>query len=175
MIVNPVRNYIRASFKKSVPAFTGWTYEKELLAIDQDLENLYYVPDQFVTHDLKEFPAIHFDDKTKHRVVKYEHGLSEEKVEQIKADNDIEDELYFIEILECVVCQDCGERCEVTFLDESFDYAGTHCTGGKPGTAYGPSHGLLVSVCCEATNEDWELDEDMLYKSRRRGRAGYRY
>ena len=46
-------------------------------------------------------------------------------------------------------CACCKEECKPTKLDNSFDYAGTHCTGGRPGTHYPPGYGDLVSDCCE--------------------------
>jgi hypothetical protein len=52
------------------------------------------------------------------------------------------------------VCPECGEECEVKPLDNSFDYAGTHCTGGVGGTHYPMNYGSPVSDCCEAPMED---------------------
>lgn len=46
-------------------------------------------------------------------------------------------------------CTDCGQPCET--VRESFDYAGTHCTGGKSGTHY---TGRIVSDCCGADVSD---------------------
>jgi hypothetical protein len=48
------------------------------------------------------------------------------------------------------VCSDCGEPCKVIGLDNSFDYAGTHCTHGKGGTHRPEGYGSPVSDCCEA-------------------------
>ena len=53
-------------------------------------------------------------------------------------------------------CPDCGEECNVIPLDNSFDYAGTHCTGGLPGTHKPDGFGSPVSDCCEAYLEDCE-------------------
>ena len=51
------------------------------------------------------------------------------------------------------ICPDCGEPCEVKPLDNSFDYAGTHCTYGRSGTHYPEDYGSPVSDCCEAPME----------------------
>ena len=51
-------------------------------------------------------------------------------------------------------CRDCRQPCKVIPLDNSFDYAGTHCTGGRPGTHYPAGYGDPVSDCCEAEVED---------------------
>lgn len=48
------------------------------------------------------------------------------------------------------VCTDCKEKC-VT-VEETFDYAGTHCTNGESGTHH---TGVYVSKCCLA-----EVDYD---------------
>ena len=48
------------------------------------------------------------------------------------------------------ICSECGDECEI--VEESFDYAGTHCNHGKSGTHY---TGRYVSKCCLA-----ELKED---------------
>jgi len=45
-------------------------------------------------------------------------------------------------------CTDCGEPCEL--VEETFDYAGTHCTNGKSGTHH---TGVYVSKCCGADYE----------------------
>ena len=42
-------------------------------------------------------------------------------------------------------CSDCGDPCEAA--EETFDYTGTHCTNGLPGTHY---TGVYVSDCCGA-------------------------
>ncbi len=47
-------------------------------------------------------------------------------------------------------CPDCGEPCRVVPLRNEFDYAGTHCTYGRPGTHYPAGWGSPVSDCCEA-------------------------
>lgn len=53
-------------------------------------------------------------------------------------------------------CPECGEPCEVIALLNDFDYAGTHCTGGRSGTHYPSDWGSPVSDCCEAPIEDAE-------------------
>ena len=55
-----------------------------------------------------------------------------------------------------MICPDCGEKCNVIALDNSFDYAGTHCTHGRSGTHYPDGYGDPVSDCCEAYIEDME-------------------
>ena len=47
-------------------------------------------------------------------------------------------------------CTDCGEPCDI--VEETFDYAGTHCTNGKAGTHH---TGVYVSKCCGA---DYEVE-----------------
>jgi len=54
-------------------------------------------------------------------------------------------------------CPACGEFCKVIPLRSEFDYAGTHCTGGKDGTHYPDNWGTPVSDCCEASFEDASL------------------
>ncbi len=46
-------------------------------------------------------------------------------------------------------CTDCGQEC--TPVEETFDYAGTHCTGGRRGTHH---TGNYVSDCCGAELSD---------------------
>jgi hypothetical protein len=46
-------------------------------------------------------------------------------------------------------CTDCEETCEV--VEETFDYAGTHCTFGRSGTYH---TGHYVSECCLAEVEE---------------------
>ena len=48
-------------------------------------------------------------------------------------------------------CDDCYEETEEVFIDQSFDYAGTHCTGGLAGTHHA---GYMGSQCCEAETSD---------------------
>jgi hypothetical protein len=62
-------------------------------------------------------------------------------------------------------CGECGEECIIIMVDDSFSYAGTHCTGGIGGV-HQASH--FESDCCEAeaytdpelrcefTDEDWD-------------------
>lgn len=54
-------------------------------------------------------------------------------------------------------CTGCGEECGVIPLDNSFGFAGTHCTGGRSGTHYPAGYGEPVSDCCE---EECTYDED---------------
>ncbi len=51
-------------------------------------------------------------------------------------------------------CDSCGDECEI--IEETFDYAGTHCTNGRSGTH---RTGRYLSKCCLA---DYTLDEDRL-------------
>ena len=55
-----------------------------------------------------------------------------------------------------VICAQCGEPCGLILLDNSFDYSGTHCTGGKSGTHYPSDYGMPVSDCCESEYEEIE-------------------
>ncbi len=50
-------------------------------------------------------------------------------------------------------CPECGEPCRIITIDESFDYAGTHCTHGKAGTHQGRVY--RGSDCCEAEIDDY--------------------
>jgi len=52
------------------------------------------------------------------------------------------------------ICTECGEPCEL--VEETFDYAGTHCTFGKPGTHH---TGVWVSECCLADYIDDDTAE----------------
>lgn len=45
-------------------------------------------------------------------------------------------------------CEDCGDECKP--VEETFDYAGTHCTYGQSGTHH---TGNYVSDCCLAEIE----------------------
>ena len=51
------------------------------------------------------------------------------------------------------ICTDCKEECLVVPLDNSFTYAGTHCTGGRSGIHKPAGYGDPVSDCCEAMCE----------------------
>ena len=51
-------------------------------------------------------------------------------------------------------CMQCGERCQLIALQNEFDYAGTHCNNGSPGTHFPPDWGIPVSECCEADTDD---------------------
>lgn len=42
-------------------------------------------------------------------------------------------------------CSDCGDPCKA--VEETFDYSGTHCTNGVPGTHH---TGIYKSNCCDA-------------------------
>ena len=55
------------------------------------------------------------------------------------------------------ICQSCFQRCDIEFKDDSFDYAGTHCTGGVGGTHHQESE---VSGCCGESVR--EVDEDLV-------------
>lgn len=48
-------------------------------------------------------------------------------------------------------CIECGEECRIRREDNSFDYAGTHCTFGMSGTYVKIDY---VSDCCSADVED---------------------
>jgi len=50
------------------------------------------------------------------------------------------------------ICANCGEPCGI--VEETFDYAGTHCTNGNSGTHH---TGIYVSDCCLD-----EVDEKLL-------------
>ena len=50
-----------------------------------------------------------------------------------------------------VKCSMCGEPCGT--VEETFEYAGTHCTNGKPGIHH---TGVYVSDCCFEDVEDIE-------------------
>ena len=52
-------------------------------------------------------------------------------------------------------CCDCGEICSV--IEETFDYAGTHCTFGRSGTH---RTGHYVSACCFSEFEEADYSED---------------
>ena len=56
-------------------------------------------------------------------------------------------------------CPECHEPCHIIALDNSFDYAGTHCTHGQPGVHYPFDYGRPVTSCCEV-DVDAELAED---------------
>ena len=53
-------------------------------------------------------------------------------------------------------CVECKDTC--TLVEETFDYSGTHCTGGVSGTHH---TGHYVSTCClaEYTYEDPNQEE----------------
>ena len=58
------------------------------------------------------------------------------------------------------ICSECGEHCGIIPLDNSFDYAGTHCTGGVGGTHYPQDFGEPVGDCCEAEIEGCTPEAD---------------
>ncbi len=45
-------------------------------------------------------------------------------------------------------CPECGELAKIVPLRNEFDYAGTHCTHGFPGTCFPENWGDPVSECC---------------------------
>ena len=47
------------------------------------------------------------------------------------------------------ICACCREECIPIKLDNSFSYAGTHCTHGRDGIHYPAGYGAMVSNCCE--------------------------
>lgn len=53
-----------------------------------------------------------------------------------------------------IICPECKQECLLIEKDDSFDYSGTHCTGGISGTQQLPIY--YVSDCCEAiiSNKD---------------------
>ena len=53
-----------------------------------------------------------------------------------------------------MICSACNQPCTVVALDNSFDYAGTHCTYGRAGTHRPEGYGAPVSDCCEADCTD---------------------
>jgi len=55
-----------------------------------------------------------------------------------------------------IECTECGEKCES--VEETFDYSGTHCTHGKPGTHH---TGIYVSDCCLAEFVEVDGDEEL--------------
>jgi len=57
------------------------------------------------------------------------------------------------------ICPKCNEECKVVPRSSSFDYIGTHCTHGLPGTHYPNDHGAPESDCCGEIVEDAEVDE----------------
>ena len=58
-----------------------------------------------------------------------------------------------------LLCESCGQQCEL--VEESFDYAGTHCTNGRPGTH---RTGVFVTKCCGADSVEgypgWHVEYD---------------
>ena len=57
------------------------------------------------------------------------------------------------------ICDDCNQPCEIIMIDDSFDYAGTHCTGGMPGRHHVPPY--AGSECCEAEFTEVEEEEEI--------------
>lgn len=53
------------------------------------------------------------------------------------------------EYMQGPICSDCRKPCET--VEETFDYAGTHCTHGLPGTHH---TGHYVSKCCHGELEE---------------------
>jgi len=56
------------------------------------------------------------------------------------------------------ICTFCGKSCNV--FQESFDYAGTHCTNGRGGT----QQAELRSACCEEEVIAVDPIQDILYE-----------
>lgn len=54
-----------------------------------------------------------------------------------------------------LICSDCKEECKA--VEETFDYAGTHCTHGRPGVHH---TGIYVSSCCGARVKELGYDEE---------------
>jgi len=52
--------------------------------------------------------------------------------------------------MDILYCDECKEECEI--VEETFDYAGTHCNHGKSGTHH---TGVYVSKCCLADFTDY--------------------
>lgn len=57
-------------------------------------------------------------------------------------------------------CPYCEETGEIVALDNSFNYAGTHCTFGRSGTHYPAGWGSPVCSSCEAIIESAEIAEE---------------
>ena len=57
-------------------------------------------------------------------------------------------------------CGECGDECEA--VEETFDYAATHCTHGNSGTHH---TGHLISSCCLVDL----IDESELIEWRKNG------
>jgi len=57
------------------------------------------------------------------------------------------------------LCPACNQPCRIIALDNSFDYAGTHCTYGQSGIHYPAGYGSPVTDCCEADVPDAEINE----------------
>lgn len=62
---------------------------------------------------------------------------------------------------EGTICRCCRIPCNVVPLDNSFDYAGTHCTGGVGGVHYPAGYGSPASDCCgdDCLNADGDILE----------------
>ena len=56
------------------------------------------------------------------------------------------------------ICPECQKPCRIIPFDDSFDYAGTHCTGGQPGTHHLPI--WYGTDCCEALLEDYVPEDN---------------
>lgn len=57
-------------------------------------------------------------------------------------------------------CPECGELSTIIALDNSTNYAGTHCTHGLSGTHYPANWGKPVCDQCHAFVDDYEYGED---------------
>jgi len=69
---------------------------------------------------------------------------------------------------EDLTCPGCGKAIvsitDIEFVDNSFDYAGTHCTGGRSGTHDpGSTIECVACGCDEFTMDDFDVDEDYGY------------
>jgi len=53
-------------------------------------------------------------------------------------------------------CEDCGEPCDL--IKDMIDYAGTHCTHGRPGRHW---TGHWLSDCCGADYTDNEVNDGL--------------
>ena len=49
------------------------------------------------------------------------------------------------ELSEDFICDDCEQACSI--FEETIDFSGTHCTGGRDGTH---RTGVYLSECCNA-------------------------
>jgi len=64
----------------------------------------------------------------------------------------MKNEFYIEEYEREYKCSYCGKRCKI--IEETFDYAGTHCTHGNGGVHY---TGVYKSACCYEDYEEIEI------------------